>query len=396
MDSGEISTAEQAEAAFNAEYHGRMAEMGLVDSQFLLAQCYEFGKGVPRNFEEAARWYRKASEQGHRDAYIASGRLQKVKEETEKRQASRTQAAQAPPPSPPRPRTEGEAKNNIQKFQRILDQELSSLVGLRDVRKQLLALMSMIAYNGLRADHGLPYTPINANMVLTGNPGTGKTTVARIVSNILSAAGILNRGHLVEVSVNRLCQSSLVGTEILGIKKAISDAYGGVLFIDEAHSLPNHTSKTAEFWRNIVTELLQAMTQKDAHRTVVIFAGYEEGIQNLFDLEPGLKSRFQIFMHFKDYATEELSAIFEKMAFDGGYTLAAGCNGALHLAMKEAPHKYAKNFGNARYSKNLFDETIRQQAQRVLSSPSVTKEDLMTLTPFDINAAHEENLKLPL
>jgi stage V sporulation protein K len=265
-------------------------------------------------------------------------------------------------------------------------QSMQGFIGMGHVKKQLSSYFNIFKLNEIRAQYGLVTTAVNTNMIFTGNPGTGKTTTARTVGNLLHQTGVLTKGHVVEVTPSDLLFSKTFGSEIQEMKKKIQEAKGGVLFIDEAHNFPEHAAKNSDPWRNAVNVLMQAMTSGKQDFSVIM-AGYEDGMKNLLTLEPGLKRRCPNLVHFPDYNDKELALIFEQYANMTEYNLADGYQETLIRTIHETPHRLAKNFGNAGYAQNLFNETVKCVADRVARSTFVTLEDISTITAFDIKKA---------
>jgi stage V sporulation protein K len=264
---------------------------------------------------------------------------------------------------------------------------LQHIEGMHHVKKQISSYMNVYRFNAARTQQGLASQPVSMNMVFTGNPGTGKTTIARSVGKLLYQAGALTKGHVVEITPGDLFFDPRCGTEIEEMKERIKEAKGGVLFIDEAHNFPEHAGSGSQFWRNAVTVLLQSVTLEKKPNFAVVLAGYEEGIKYLFRQEPGLGSRFPNQINFPDYSDKELVKIFERYAESSQYNLAKGSQELLLKTIHDTPHRLAKDFGNARYVQNLFNETVKCVADRVSSSYSLSIEDITTITAFDIQNA---------
>lgn len=270
--------------------------------------------------------------------------------------------------------------------------ELDALIGLNSVKAQVRSLINRRNLEKLRDQNQLPSDPdINLHLVFTGNPGTGKTVVAQLLGALLANAGILPRGQVVEVSGVNLV-GEYIGTTGPKVEDAVKRAMGGILFIDEAYALIAHVGvhgpqRSASM--DAITTLLLEMN-KHKGKFMVIAAGYPDEMKHFLEFNPGLKSRFRETLHFDNFSAEELVQIYIKIANDKYYKLAEGCRPVLKKIMEDAPGKYARNFGNARFVANLFEETLERVADRVAQKTDVTREELMTITPFDISAAAED------
>ena len=266
-----------------------------------------------------------------------------------------------------------------------LREELNSLIGLDLVKREVDNLINLVTINKLRRDHGLKVEELSLHMVLSGNPGTGKTTVARIMSRIYHSLDILSKGHLVEVDRSGLV-AGYVGQTALKTQEAVQKALGGVLFIDEAYALT--TRGPQDYGQEAVETLLKAM---EDHRDdlIVIVAGYIELMEEFVESNPGLESRFNRFIHFPDYTVEEMMGIFRMRCDKAGYTLAPEAGDALKGILAEKS-KDSIGFGNARGVRNLFEKALSRQANRLAAMGQLTREQLMEIRAEDLDDASAE------
>lgn len=260
-------------------------------------------------------------------------------------------------------------------------EELQSLIGLEEVKNDLRSLADFIAINQQRSQAGMKVAPISYHCVFTGNPGTGKTTVARILAGIYKELGILQTGQLVETDRSGLV-AEYVGQTAVKTNKIIDKAIGGVLFIDEAYTLAQGDEK--DYGAEAIATLLKRM-EDDRDRLVVILAGYTDEINGFMNTNPGLRSRFNRYIHFKDYTEAELYQIFEMQAKKYDYCLAAEAVPVLQDKLKDAIINKPKDFGNARFVRNLFEKVIENQACRLSKETNVDKDQLSVLTMEDLN-----------
>ena len=221
---------------------------------------------------------------------------------------------------------------------------------------------------------------ISYHCVFTGNPGTGKTTVARIIASIYKDLGILKKGHLVETDRSGLV-AEYVGQTAIKTNKIVDSALDGALFIDEAYSLVQGAKE--DFGQEAISTLLKRM-EDDRNRLVVILAGYGTEMQTFIDSNPGLQSRFNRYIHFPDYTANELEQIFLLNAKNNQYTLDDEALMKLEDSMSSVVEHKDKNFGNARFVRNLFEKSIQNQAMRLSSQPNITEEILSKITAEDL------------
>ena len=267
-----------------------------------------------------------------------------------------------------------------------LMEQLDELVGLDEVKKDVKSLINLIKVRKLREANDLPVPPMSLHMVFMGNPGTGKTTVARIVSGLYAAIGVLEKGQLVEVDRSGLV-AGYVGQTALKTQEAIQKAIGGVLFIDEAYSLSSGGEN--DFGREAIETILKAM---EDHRKelIVIVAGYTGPMEKFLSSNPGLESRFNKYFFFPDYNGEQLMAIFRNQCKKNGYTLTEESEKAAAELFTDLYENRSDNFGNGRDVRNCFEDMVVRQSNRVAQLDNPTKEDLMAVLPEDLQDEEEE------
>ncbi|HIT68511.1 MAG TPA: AAA family ATPase [Candidatus Aphodomonas merdavium] len=287
---------------------------------------------------------------------------------------------QADAPAKSAPQAGGE-EQPTERLEDLL-KELDGYIGLASVKEQVRGLVNWIAVNRMRARNGLPQAELSLHMIFSGNPGTGKTMIARLMARILKSIGILQKGVLVEVDRGGLV-AGYVGQTAAKTDAAIRSALGGVLFIDEAYALVSRGEN--DFGQEAIETLLKQM---EDHRDelVVIAAGYPRQMEAFLHANPGLESRFTRFWHFPDYSIEELLAIFEIRCTSSGYCLAPAARPKLGGVLAARVREDCEGFGNARGVRNLFEETAARQANRLAALPpeKITKEALMCLTEDDL------------
>lgn len=264
--------------------------------------------------------------------------------------------------------------------------KLDGLIGLEQVKNEIRQLTNFIEIQQKRRASGLKVAPITYHCVFTGNPGTGKTTVARIVAEIYREMGVVKKGHLVETDRSGLI-AEYVGQTAIKTNKIIDSALDGVLFIDEAYSLVQ--GGETDFGREAISTLLKRM-EDDRKRLVVILAGYTKEMKDFIDSNPGLQSRFNRYIDFPDYNAEELAQIFLMNAEKSQYTCDKDVRASIVDIMKSAVVAKDKNFGNARFVRNLFEKAIQRQATRLSTIAPLTPEMLSELTLHDLGYAYED------
>lgn len=295
--------------------------------------------------------------------------------EPPKPSSAQPQASESPASEPPKSEAE---------LSHILDQalaELNDLVGMENIKEEVKTLANFLKVQKIRQERGLAKTPVSLHAVFCGPPGTGKTTIARLMSRIYQGLGFLKKGHLVETDRSGMV-AGYIGQTAKNVDELVKSALDGVLFIDEAYALvPKDANR--DFGQEAIDVLLKRM-EDHRDRFVVIVAGYTDEMTTFIESNPGLKSRFNRYFYFNDYTPNELLAIFEKMAAKSHFKLTSEARTKLRGLFEQLYVKRDRSFGNARVARNLFEKSIEQQANRLAVLSSLTDDVLTTLLPEDI------------
>jgi len=258
--------------------------------------------------------------------------------------------------------------------------ELDSLVGLEGVKAEVKRIVNLAKVNEARRAQGLKVPPMTYHMVFTGNPGTGKTTVARIVARAFRALGIAKGGQLVETDRSGLV-GRYAGETAVKTNAKVDEAIGGILFVDEAYQLAS--SDSDDYGKEAIATLLKRM-EDDRDKLIVIAAGYTDEMRDFLDANSGLRSRFSKTIEFSDYTAKELAAIFRSMAKKNEFVLAADLEEGLDAAMVKLTAKRDRTFGNARFVRQLFEDATGRQANRLAESGNLDADALKTLALADL------------
>ena len=261
-------------------------------------------------------------------------------------------------------------------------QELDELIGLEEVKEEVRGIANFAKTQKMRQEQGLKTPKMSFHLVFTGSPGTGKTTVARIVARIYKDLGILKKGHLVETDRSGLV-AEYMGQTAVKTNAVVDSALNGVLFIDEAYALVPEGGRANDYGQEAIATLLKRM-EDDRDRLVVIIAGYPDEMKRFINSNPGLQSRFNKYINFPDYTGEELYRIFCMYMRKNEYTMSEEASAYLmeHMNYKVA-HK-ERNFGNARYARNIFEKVIQQQANRLAGRTGLSRKELTEITLDDL------------
>ncbi len=285
---------------------------------------------------------------------------------------------------PQQDKTQGNEDASRKATQEILG-ELDQLIGLSSVKKLVKEIQAFVEIQKLRQKEKLIYEPMVLHMIFKGNPGTGKTTVARIIGRLFKEMGVLPKGHLIEVERADLV-GEYIGHTAAKTRDQIKKALGGILFIDEAYSLARGGEK--DFGKEAIDSMVASM-ENNKDNLIIILAGYQDEMNYFLETNPGLRSRFPIHITFPDYTLDELMEIADLMLKQRQYVLAPLAREELYKILQNQTRKH-EHSGNARLVRNLIERAMRHQAVRLVGRKNITRDDLMTINKEDLTEALEE------
>lgn len=375
-----------------------------VDSKYIFKKlCFgELGRsatelmkadGSFEAYKERHLFYLKEQPEAVQAVHMGSGSLWQKGKEDKDRPEQKSLKEEEPPElkhadSGDREETEENSAQNASAVMEALQEdklgqlieELEGLVGLKEVKTEIRSLINVIKVRNMRASYNLPEIEMSYHMVFTGSPGTGKTTVARLVGKIYKELGILSKGTMTETDRSGLV-AGYVGQTALKVKEVVEKALGGILFIDEAYALSSSVSN--DFGTEAIDTLVKLM---EDHRDdlVVIVAGYTEEMKQFLKANTGLISRFNRFIPFPDYSDEELVDILKGMAEKAGLKLEDGVPGLLLRYLSGMKKKEKREFGNARGIRNLFETLVVTQANRIVEVEHPSVEELTLIKEEDM------------
>src|SRR5215471_14229114 len=283
-------------------------------------------------------------------------------------------------PHRPRSFSHSESREDPDEYRAAIE-ELNGLIGLSTVKHEIETLANVVRVQKIREAHGFNVPTMSLHLVFTGNPGTGKTTVARLLGRIYKGLGVLASGHVVEVERRDLV-AGYVGQTAIKTMAVISKSLDGVLFIDEAYSLARQSSEN-DFGHEAIETLLKAM-EDNRDRLVIVVAGYAKPMKEFIESNPGLQSRFNKYIDFPDYSPEELMMIFAKFVAQNQYVLTSEAREEVRKTLERELRESGGKCANARLVRNVFEVAIEHQANRVALLPSPSDDDLQKIAVEDI------------
>ena len=257
--------------------------------------------------------------------------------------------------------------------------ELNSFIGLETVKNDVIQMVNFLKVQQMRQTRGMLSVPVSRHLVFYGNPGTGKTTIARLLALIYKSLNVISTGHLVETDRSGLV-AGYVGQTAIKVREVVSKAIGGVLFIDEAYSL---TGEGQDYGSEAVDTSVKLM-EDNRDDLIVIVAGYTEKMNKFLQSNPGLKSRFNKYFSFEDYSPTQLVSIFELFCKSAGFLLTPEARDKVFGIFILLSKVKDETFGNARLARNVFEQTINNQANRIISIMDITEQTLSTIEVVDV------------
>jgi len=372
-----------------ASLYSRAAVKGNASAQYNLGFMYENGYGLQKNSAAAFRWYRASALNGNAlgqnalaDMYRDGNGIAPSREDALRLyRMSAEQGCAAACES-----LEAMSGKNSSSARALPDdgpsaeEMMKQLVGLNGVKEEIERMVSLARLQKYREDNGMKAVTVSKHLVFSGNPGTGKTTVARILAKRYREIGVLSKGQLVEVSRADLV-AGYIGQTAIKTRKKIEEAMGGILFIDEAYSLAGGGSE--DFGREAIDTLLKEMEDR-REDLVVITAGYPGLMEDFLDSNPGLRSRFSKTVYFEDYSVSEMYEIFERLCAEHGLKLSRGAERKARQRIAAIRFAGGENFANARDVRNFFEMMYTNQAQRLSKKSSFGGDEILNIEECDI------------